>query len=149
MNSQNCLKEFLCTCVVVFYFIVCFLYLLWRLIRFPFAVYMNLYLATLFLLLISVILSIQNNPIMALFLVIASRGHNKGQNSTKKTIYFIMLQKHIQWKFFRRWRIKGSKVRSSIYHIFFGIPNPPRALFTKSLFCWIKWRYFWNGLSDG
>lgn len=149
MNNQNCLKEFLCTCVVVFYFIFCFLYLHWRLIQFPFAVYMNLYLAPLFLLLISVILSIQNNPIMALFPVIASRGHNKGQNSTKKTIYFIMLQKHIQWKFFRRWRIKGSKVRSSIYHIFFGIPNPPRASFTKSLFYWIKWRYFWNGLSDG
>lgn len=126
-----------------------FHYLHWRLIQFPFAVYINLYLAPLVLLLISIILSIQNNPIMALFPDATSRGHNKGQNSTKKTINFIMLQKHIQWKFFRRWRIKGSKVRSSIYHIFFGIPNPPRALFTKSLFYWIKWRYFWNGLSDG
>lgn len=88
MNNQNCLKEFLCTCVVVFYFIVCFLYLHWRLIQFPFAVYMNLYLAPLFLLLISVILSIQNNPIMALFPDAASRGHNKGQNSTKKNNLF-------------------------------------------------------------
>lgn len=93
-----------------------FLYLHWRLIQFPFAVNMNLYLAPLFLLLISIILSIQNNPIMALFPVIASRKHNKGQNSTKKTMYFIMLQKHMQWKFFRRWRNKGSKVRSFITH---------------------------------
>lgn len=107
MNNQNCLKEFLCTCVVVFYFIVCFLYLHWRLVQFPFAVYMNLYLAPLFLLLISVILSIQNNPIMALFLVIASRGHNKGQNSTN---LFYHATKTYTVEFFRRWRIKGQKL---------------------------------------
>lgn len=123
MNNPNCLKEFLCTCVVVFYFIVCFLYLHWRLIQFPFAVYMNLYLAPLFLLLISVILSIQNNPIMALFLVIASRGHNKGQNSTKKTIYFIMLQKHIQWNFFEDGasKVQRSKARFITYSLEFRI----------------------------
>lgn len=136
MHNQNCLKEFLFTCVVVFYFVVCFLkiYLPWKFIQFSFAVDMNLYLAPMFLLLISIKLSIQNNPIMALFPDIVSCGHNKGQNYSKKTMYFIMLQKHMQWKFFRRWRIKGSKVRSSIYHIFFGIPNLPRASFTKSLF---------------
>lgn len=84
---------------------------------------MNLYLAPLFLLLISVILSIQNNPIMALFLVIASRGHNKGQNSTKKTIYFIMLQKHIQWNFFEDGasKVQMSEARFITYSLEFRI----------------------------
>lgn len=123
MNNQNCLKEFLCTCVVVFYFIFCFLYLHWRLIQFPFAVYMNLYLAPLFLLLISVILSIQNNPIMALFPDATSRGHNKGQNSTKKTINFIMLQKHIQWNFFEDGasKVQRSEARFITYSLEFRI----------------------------
>lgn len=89
-----------------------FLYLHWRLIQFPFAVYINLYLAPLVLLLISIILSIQNNPIMALFPDIASPGHNKGQNSTKKTINFIMLQKHTVEIFSKmaHQRFKGQKL---------------------------------------
>lgn len=84
---------------------------------------MNLYLAPLFLLLISVILSIQNNPIMALFPDAASRGHNKGQNSTKKTIYFIMLQKHIQWNFFEDGasKVQRSKARFITYSLEFRI----------------------------
>lgn len=60
---------------------------------------------------------------MALFLVIASRGHNKGQNSTKKTIYFIMLQKHIQWNFFEDGasKVQRSEARFITYSFEFRI----------------------------